>query len=130
MIKICIADDHAIVREGLKQIIGETSNMVMAGEVANGKLLLDQAQNSDWDVVLLDIDMPAGDGLNTLAELKRQRSELPVLMLSIYPEEQYATRALKAGASGYLTKQRAPEELIAAIQIVSQGGKFIGASFA
>ena len=130
MIKICIADDHAIVREGLKQIIGETSDMKVVGEAANSQEVMDKALQDHCDVVLLDIAMPGRGGLDTLEELKRQRPELPVLMLSMYPEEQYAVRALRAGASGYLTKGSAPEELIAAIRKVSQGGKYVSSSLA
>jgi DNA-binding NarL/FixJ family response regulator len=128
MIKVFIVDGHDIVREALKEIIAETPDIETAGEAGNGQLLLDQAHKGDWDVVLLDIAMPASDGLNILEELKRDRPELPVLMLSMYPEVQYVLRALGIGASGYLTKESAPEELIAAIRKVSQGGKYIGAS--
>lgn len=130
MIKILIADDHAIVREGLKQILAETDDLVVAGEAANGHEALEYIRKEDWDMVLLDLAMPGRDGLETLKELKRENSKLPVLILSIYPEEQYAVRALKAGASGYLTKESAPEELIAAIRKVSQGGKYISSSLA
>ena len=130
MIKILIADDHAIVREGLKQILAETTDLVVAGEVANGHEVLESIRKEEWDLVLLDLAMPGRDGLETLKELKREKPKLPVLILSIYPEEQYAVRALKAGASGYLTKESAPEELIAAIRKVSQGGKYISSSLA
>ena len=130
MIKVFIADDHAIVREGLKQIIGETSDMDVVGEAANSQEVIEKALQENCDVILLDIAMPGRGGLDTLEELKRQRSELPILMLSMYPEEQYAVRALRAGASGYLTKGSAPEELIAAIRKVSQGGKYVSASLA
>jgi len=130
MIKILIADDHAIVRQGLKQILAETSDLVVAGEAANGQEVLEQIRQNDCDLALLDLAMPGRDGLETLKELKREIPKLPVLILSIYPEEQYAVRALKAGASGYLTKESAPEELIDAIRKVSQGGKYISASLA
>ena len=130
MIKILIADDHAIVREGLKQILAETSDLVVAGEATNGHEVLEHIRRQDCDLALLDLAMPGRDGLETLKELKREKPKLPVLILSIYPEEQYAVRALKAGASGYLTKESAPEELIAAIRKVSQGGKYISASLA
>ena len=122
MIKILIADDHAIVREGLKQILAETADMLVAGEATNGREVLEQVRKEDWDLVLLDIAMPGKDGLETLKELKLEKPKLPVLVLSIYPEEQYAVRLLKAGAAGYLTKESAPEELIAAIRKVSQKG--------
>lgn len=130
MIRILIADDHAIVREGLKQIVAESSDMAVAGEAANGQEVLEQVSKNDWDLLLLDIAMPGRGGLDILKQLRCERPELPVLMLSMYPEEQYAVRALKAGASGYLTKESAPEELIAAIRKVSQGGKYVSSSLA
>ena len=130
MIKILIADDHAIVREGLKQILAETSDMVVGGEATNGQEVLEHVRREDWDLVLLDLAMPGKDGLETLKELKLEKPKLPVLVLSIYPEEQYAVRLLKAGAAGYLTKESAPEELIAAIRKVSQKGKYISSSLA
>jgi len=130
MIKILIADDHAIVREGLKQILADTPDMEVAGEAANGHEVLEFISKADCDLVLLDLAMPGRDGLETLKELKREKPKLPVLVLSIYPEEQYAVRALKAGVSGYLTKESAPEELIAAIRKVSRGGKYISTSLA
>ncbi len=130
MIKILIADDHAIVREGLKQILADTADLVVAGEAANGQEVLDHIRKEDWDLVLLDLAMPGRGGLDILKELKREKPKLPVLVLSIYPEEQYAVRAFKAGVSGYLTKESAPEELIAAIRKVSQGGKYVSASLA
>ena len=128
MLKILIADDHAIVREGLKQILAETSDMMVAGEAANGHEVLELVRKEDWDLVLLDLAMPEKDGLDTLKELKQEKPNLPVLVLSIYPEEQYAVRVLKAGASGYLTKESAPDELIAAIRKVSQKGKYVSQS--
>ena len=130
MIKILIADDHAIIREGLKQILAETSDMVVAGEAADGREVLDQVRKDDYDLVLLDIAMPGRGGLDTLGRLKHEKPELPVLVLSMYPEEQYAIRAFKAGAFGYLTKESAPEELISAIRKVTQGGKYVSSSLA
>jgi two-component system, NarL family, invasion response regulator UvrY len=130
MIRILIADDHAIVREGFKQILAETPDMVVAGEAANGHEVLDMVRKGDWDLVILDIAMPGKDGLETLKELKQQKPGLQVLILSIYPEEQYAVRLLRAGAAGYLTKESAPDELIAAIRKVSNRGKYVSASLA
>jgi len=123
-----VADDHAIVREGLKQILAETSDMVVAGEASNGLEVLELVRREDWDLVLLDLGMPRKDGLDTLKELKREKPDLPVLILSIYPEEHYAVRLLKAGAAGYLTKESAPEELVAAIRKVSQKGRYVSPS--
>jgi DNA-binding NarL/FixJ family response regulator len=130
MLKILIADDHAIVRQGLKQIVTETPDMIVAGEASNGQELLSKIQENDYDVVVLDITMPGRDGIDVLKQLRSERPELPILMLSIHPEEQYALRALKAGASGYLTKESAPDELVVAIRKVSRGGKYISSSLA
>jgi DNA-binding NarL/FixJ family response regulator len=130
MIKILIADDHAIVRKGLKQILSETSDMVVAGEAADGRQCLELVLKNNLDLVLLDIAMPGRGGMDILKELKHEKPKLPILMLSMYPEEQYAVRALKAGASGYLTKESAPEELISAIRKVSRGGKYVSSSLA
>jgi two-component system invasion response regulator UvrY len=130
MIKILIADDHAIVRGGLKQILSEISDMVVVGEAADGQEVLEKVRKYDLDLVLLDIAMPGRGGLDTLKQLKHEKPELSVLVLSMYPEEQYAVRAFKAGVSGYLTKESAPEELISAIRKVSQGGKYVSSSLA
>jgi DNA-binding NarL/FixJ family response regulator len=130
VIKILVADDHAIVREGLKQILVETSDIVVAGEASDGNQALNQVRKGDYDLVLLDIAMPGMSGLEVLKQLKSERPDLPVLMLSMYPEEQYAVRTLKAGASGYLTKESAPDELIAAIRKVCMGGKYVTSSLA
>jgi two-component system, NarL family, invasion response regulator UvrY len=130
MLKILIADDHPVFRRGLKQIIEETADLVVAAEAANGREALLNARTGDYDVVLLDITMPIRDGLDVLSQLKHERPTLPVLILSMHPEEQYAVRALRAGASGYLTKESAPEELVAAIRKVSAGGKYVSASLA
>jgi two-component system, NarL family, invasion response regulator UvrY len=130
MVRVLIADDHAIVRKGLRQIIAETDDLVVAGEAANGHDVLEFTRHDSCDVVVLDIAMPGKDGLNTLKELKSAKPHLPVLILSIYPEEQYAVRLLKAGASGYLTKESAPEELVAAIRKAASKGKYVSASLA
>ena len=130
MIKILIADDHAIVREGLKQILKDSPDMAVEGEADRGMDVLNKIKIMKYDIILLDISMPDISGLEVLKELKRQKPKLPVLMLSIHPEEQYAVRALRAGASGYLTKASAPEELLGAIRRVSQGRKYITASLA
>lgn len=130
MLNILIADDHPIVRYGLKQILAETPQKAVVDEASNGMEVLSKVRQRDYDVVLLDISMPGMNGLDTLKELRTQRPDLPVLILSIHPEEQYALRVLKAGASGYLTKDSAPDELIAAIQKVSSGRKYISPSLA
>ncbi len=125
MIKILIADDHAIVRRGLKQILTETSDMIVAGEAHNGQELLEKTRSDKWDVVVLDISMPGRGGLDILKQLKSEQPKLPVLMLTIHPEDQYAVRVLRAGASGYLTKESAPDHLVEAIRKVARGGKYI-----
>jgi DNA-binding NarL/FixJ family response regulator len=125
MIRVLIADDHAVVREGLKQIVSETPDLSVAGEAGNGHEVLEFVRKHECDLVLLDLAMPGKDGLDTLRELKALKPNLPVLVLSVYPEEQYAVRLLRAGASGYLTKESAPEELVAAIRKVSKGGRYV-----
>jgi two-component system invasion response regulator UvrY len=130
MTRILVVDDHAIVRKGIGQILAETDDIIIAGEARNGQEALEKVRDNDYDLVLLDISMPGPDGLEILKQLKNQHPKLSVLMLSMYPEEQYAVRALRSGASGYLTKESAPEELIAAIRKVSSGGKFVSDSLA
>jgi len=128
MIKILIADDHAVVREGMKQILSEGSEMVVAAEASNGQEVLDKIREDNFDLIILDIAMPGINGLDALKEIKVQKPKLPVLILSMYPEDQYAARVLKAGASGYLTKDSAPDELIKAIRQISRGERYIGLS--
>jgi two-component system invasion response regulator UvrY len=130
MIRILIIDDHTIVHRGLRQIVSEEPDMVVAGEARTGQEGLAQAQTLPWDLVVLDVSMPGRGGLDVLKELKQVRPKLPVLVLSMYPEEQYATRALRLGASGYMTKESAPEELIVAIRRVVAGGCYVSASLA
>jgi DNA-binding NarL/FixJ family response regulator len=130
MIKILIADDHTIVREGLKQILAETPDMVVADEASNGHEVLAKIEKNDFDVILLDISMPGMNGIDALKQIKTERPKVSVLVLSMYSEEQYALRALKAGAAGYMTKESAPDELIEAIRKVSQGRKYISPSLA
>ena len=130
MIKIMIADDHAIVREGLKQIVADTTYLVVTGEAKNEQETLKLVRKGDYDIILLDIAMPGRGGLDVLKQLKQEKPKLPVLILSMYPEEQYAVRALKMGAAGYLTKVSAPDELIKAIKKISAGRKYISSSLA
>jgi two-component system invasion response regulator UvrY len=130
MIKIIIVDDHSVVRKGLKQIIEETPDLFVSDEASSGNELLEKVRQNKYDVVLLDISMPGKDGLDTLKDLKIEKPELPVLMFTVYPEEQYALRVLKAGAAGYINKECEPEELIEAIRKVSMGRKYISPDLA
>jgi two-component system invasion response regulator UvrY len=130
VLKILIADDHPVVRRGLKQIIAEIPGAVIADEATNGWEVLSKVRAGDYDVVLLDITMPGMDGIDVLTQLKCEKPRLPILVLSMHPEEQFAVRALRAGASGYLTKESAPDELATAIQKVSSGRKYVSSSLA
>ena len=130
MIRVLIADDHAVVRQGLKQILGDTPEMVVAGEATNGQEVLDKVRAEAWDIVVLDISMPDRSGLDILKELQSERPKLPVLVLSMYSEDQFAVRVLKAGARGYLTKDSAPDELVKAIRKVVSGGTYVSAFLA
>ena len=129
-IKILIADDHAIVREGLKQIVGEEKDILVAGEAENSEQLMELLKKEKWRLVVLDINMPGKSGLEALKDIKLQYPALPVLILSMFSEDQYGIRAIKAGASGYLKKVSAPTELVAAIRKIVAGGKYINSSLA
>lgn len=128
--RILVADDHAIFREGLKQVIGMTVDMTVVDEAVNGQELLSKIQNNDYDMVILDISMPGRDGLDVLMEMKNIKPKLPVLVLSMHPEEQYALRAYKSGASGYMTKGSPSEELIEALYKISLGKKYVSTAMA
>ena len=128
--KVLIADDHAIVRRGLKLILSEEFSRVVFGEARNGQEVLDQVWKQDWDIVVLDITMPGRSGLEVLKELKQLRPKLPVLILSMHSEDQFGMRVLKAGAAGYMTKENVPEELVKAIKKVIAGGKYISPALA
>ena len=129
-IHVLIADDHAIVRQGLRLILSETDDLVVAGEAEDGADAMVLARQQHWDVFLLDVTMPNRDGIDTLKQLKKEFPRAPVLILSMHPEEQFAVRALKAGASGYLNKQSAPEQLVTAIRQVAMGKKYVSAAVA
>ncbi|TDJ01955.1 MAG: response regulator transcription factor [Caldithrix sp.] len=125
MIRLLIVDDHAVVREGLKQIFSDTSDIVVADEASSAEEAINKIIENNYDVILTDISMPGRGGLELLQEIKEINPELRVLILSMHPEQQYALRALKAGASGYLTKNTPPEELIKAIRKIAQGRRYI-----
>ncbi len=129
-IKILIADDHAIVREGLKQIVAEEKDMIVAGESENSSQLMGLLSSDKWDIVILDIKMPGRNGLEILKDIKELYPDLPVLILSMFSEEQYGIRAIKAGAAGYLKKVSAPDELVTAIRKIVSGRKYITESLA
>jgi len=128
--RVLIVDDHAIVRRGLEQILADAYDDIIFGEATNTEDAIRLVDQDEWDVVILDISMPGRSGLDALKEIKRIKPAVPVLVLSIHPEEQYATRVLRAGASGYMTKQTAPEELLTAINKVLGGGKYVSAMLA
>ena len=130
MIRVLVADDHAVVRRGLRQIIGEAPGLAVAGEASTARETLDRICQEEFDVLILDVSMPGGGGLSVLRELKARGSRLPVLVFSIHSEEQYAVRALTAGAAGFLSKDRAPDELVAAIRKVASGGRYVTSSLA
>ncbi len=130
MIRVLLADDHAILRRGLIEILIGGLKDVVCGEAENAEQVLSQVKTQNWDLVILDITMPGRSGVDVLADLKRMRAKLPVLVLSTYPEDQYGKRVLKAGASGYLNKSSAPEELIRAIRKVLAGGRYVSEALA
>lgn len=128
--KILIADDHAVVRQGLKQILAADTDMVVAGEARDGNEALELARAVEWDLAILDYSMPGTSGLSLLNEIKREFPTRPVLILSMHPEDVNATRVLKAGGAGYITKESASHELASAIRKVANGGKYVSPSLA
>jgi DNA-binding NarL/FixJ family response regulator len=130
MLRVLIADDHAVVRQGLKDILKEIPELGTTGEAVNGQDALEKLRASDWDLLLLDVSMPGLSGLEVLREVKHERPTLPVLVLSMHPEDQFAVRLLKAGAAGYLTKETAPDELIQAVRKIMSGGKYVSLELA
>ena len=128
--RILIADDHAVVRRGLKQILADEFKKADFGEASNAREALDRIRKENWDTVVLDITMPGRSGLEALKEIKEARPKLPVLVLSMHPEDQFAVRVLKSGASGYMTKESAPEELVGAVKKVLGGGRYVSSALA
>jgi DNA-binding NarL/FixJ family response regulator len=130
MIRVIVADDHAVVREGLKQIVDSVADLSIVGEAASGEEVLAIVRNTPADLLMLDLSMPGLGGLDALREVRHLRPDLPVLVLSVHSPAQYGVRMLRAGASGYLTKESAPEELIVAIRKVVGGGKYLSQEMA
>jgi two-component system, NarL family, invasion response regulator UvrY len=130
MMKILIADDHPVVRHGLKKILATDAELTVVGEAKNSQEAADLARKIEWDVAILDYSMPGRSGIDLLKEIKLQHPERPVLVLSMYPEELHATRVLKAGGAGYMNKDSAGEELIAAIRKIRKGGKYVSPALA
>jgi two-component system invasion response regulator UvrY len=129
-IRVLIADDHAVVRIGLRRLIEESDDIVVAGEAGSGHEAVTLSRESTIDVVLLDVSMPDCNVVETLDRIKRNRPGMPVLIISMYPEEQYAVNLLRAGASGYLSKSAEPETLVGAIRTVARGSRYISATLA
>jgi two-component system, NarL family, invasion response regulator UvrY len=128
--RVLIVDDHAVLRRGLRETIAESFSKVAFGEARTAQEAVDHVRRRDWDLVILDISLPGKSGLDILGDLKRLRPKLPVLFLSMHPEEQYARRSLKAGAAGYLTKESVPDELKTAVRRVVTGGRYVSAALA
>ena len=130
MIRILIVDDHPVVRNGLKELLVRELEGVTCGEAGDGTQALAEVQSQRWELVILDITMPGQSGLTTLGELKRMQPKLPVLILSVHSEDQYGKRVLKAGASGYMNKESAPEDLIKAVRKLLTGGRYVSSALA
>ena len=130
MIKVLLADDHKMFREGLKQILADTSDIAVIDEAENTAEVMSKVRKQDFDIVILDISMPGRNGVDIISELKNRDPELQVLILSMHPEEHYAVRSIKEGAAGYITKNRAPRELISAIRKIAKGRKYISSTVA
>jgi DNA-binding NarL/FixJ family response regulator len=128
--KVLIADDHAVFRRGLRETLADTFSRVTFGEARTALETLEHVRRQDWDVVILDISMPGKSGLDILDDLKRLRPRLPILLLSMHPEQQFARRALKSGAAGYLTKDSVTEELKEAVKKIVGGGRYVSATLA
>ena len=128
--KVLIADDHAVVRRGLKQILSEERDVTVVGEAKNGHEALEMSRRLEWDVAVVDYAMPGRSGVELLKEIKRHHPKRPVLVLSMYPEEWHAVQVLRAGGAGYLSKETATEELMTAIRKVAKGGRYVSAGLA
>ncbi len=130
MIKLLIADDHPVVRRGLRQILSDAPDIAVAAEAGTTAEVLELVRKERWDVVVLDISMPGGNGIELIGEIRRERPETRVLILTVYSEEQYAVRAIKAGAAGFLNKESAPEKLTDAVRKIAGGGRYVSPALA
>jgi DNA-binding NarL/FixJ family response regulator len=130
MIRILIADDHTLMREGLKQILGTADDIVVGGEAGDGFQTLERVRDGEWDLLLLDMSMPGRSGVELIKQIKGEKPKLPILVLSMHKEDEYAVRSIRAGASGYLCKDSAAQQLLRAIRTVAAGGRFISAEVA
>jgi two-component system invasion response regulator UvrY len=130
MIKVLVADDHTIVRRGIRQILAETSDIIVAGEAGTAEEVRRLVSEQRWDVVVLDISLPGASGIDLLGEIRRERPDLRVLILTVFSEDQYAVRAIRAGAAGFLTKESAPDKLIEAVRKIAAGGRCISTELA
>jgi len=123
--EVLVADDHAIIRDGLRKILADTEDLIVAGEAANGNMALEKVRERDWDLVILDLSMPGRSGVELIKLMKAERPRLPILIFSMHPEEQYAVRAIRAGACGYLSKAEDSDLFLPALRKVAAGGRFI-----
>jgi two-component system invasion response regulator UvrY len=130
VIKVLVADDHIIVRRGIRQILAETSDILVAGEAGTAQEVRQLVREQRWDVVVLDISLPGASGIELLGEIRKDRPDVRVLILTVYSEEQYAVRAIRAGAAGFLTKESAPDKLIEAVRKIAGGGRYISTELA
>ena len=130
MIRILIADDHTLMREGLKQILAMAGDMLVAGEASDGFQTLARVREGEWDLLLLDMSMPGRSGIELIKQIKSEKPKLPILVLSMHKEDEYAVRSIRAGASGYVCKDSASQQLLSAIRSVAKGGRFISADVA
>lgn len=128
--EVLVVDDHAIIRDGLRKILADTNDLVVAGEASNGNAALEKVRERDWSLVILDLSMPGRNGLELIKLIKNERPKLPILIFSMHPEEQYAVRAIRAGASGYLSKDGDSEMLLPAVRKVAAGGVFVSPKLA
>ncbi len=130
MIRALITDDHAVIRRGLKELLTDSQRIEVTGEASNAREAMQQIRTGTWDVMILDINLPDRNGLDLLKDLKAEKPDLPILILTVCPEDQFAVRALRSGAAGYLTKASAPAQLVDAVEKVANGGRYVSPAVA